>query len=44
MNNAAGGPSKKVEECYSKCLDMADIQKQYKKTEPAASTKATDMD
>jgi hypothetical protein len=44
MNNAAGAPSKQAEECYSKCLDMADIQKQYQKTEPVATTKASDMD
>jgi hypothetical protein len=44
MNNAAGAPSKQAEECYSKCLDMADIQKQYQKTEPFATTKASDMD
>jgi hypothetical protein len=44
MNNTAGGPSKQVEECYSKCQDMADIQKQYKKMEPAANRISTDMD
>jgi hypothetical protein len=44
MKNEAGVPSKQAEECYSKCVDMSDMQKQYQKTEPVSNTKTADMD
>lgn len=46
MNNGAGGPSKDAEECYAKCLDMADMQRQYKMSSStsASTVTATPMD
>ncbi|CAF2919592.1 unnamed protein product [Rotaria sp. Silwood2] len=44
MKNEAGVPSKDAEECYTKCLDMADIQSKYKKTEPTSNTNVAAMD
>ena len=38
MHNDAGTPSKEVEECYSKCSDMSDIQKKYKKVDKVPTT------
>ncbi|CAF0999387.1 unnamed protein product [Rotaria sp. Silwood1] len=44
MKNEAGVPSKEAEECYAKCIDMADIQSKYKKTEPTSNTNVAAMD
>lgn len=44
MKNEAGVPSKAAEECYSKCVDMSDIQQQYKQIQTVSHTKSTDMD
>lgn len=38
MNNTAGNPSRDAEECYSKCVDMADMQRQYRMTPSTSST------
>ena len=44
MKNDGGAPSKAAEECYSKCVDMTDIQEQYKQTQTIPQTKPADMD
>ena len=44
MKNTAGIPSKEAEECYSKCSDMTDIQRQYKQNQTVSQTKPTSTD
>jgi hypothetical protein len=44
MKNEAGAPSKAAEECYSKCVDMSDIQQQYTQTQTVSRTKPAEMD
>ena len=44
MSNTAGIPSKQAEECYSKCVDMADMQSQYKMTPTSSTTKPAQLD
>ena len=44
MKNDAGTPSKAAEECYSNCVDMSDIQEQYKQTQTVSHTKTAEMD
>jgi hypothetical protein len=44
LKNEAGTPSKVAEECYSKCVDMSDIQKQYQKTETVTNTNTAQLD
>ena len=43
MQNESGIPSKAAEECYSKCVDMSDMQQQYQQPQ-TVTTKSTDMD
>ena len=44
MKNEGGIPSREAEECYAKCIDMSDMQKQYKQTEVVTSKKTAEMD
>ena len=44
MKNEAGVPSRVAEDCYAKCVDMSDIQNQYKQTKTLPTTQATEMD
>ena len=44
MNNGAGTPSRAVEECYTKCSDMTDIQRQYKQNQTVSHVRPTNTD
>ena len=44
MKNEAGMPSRIAEECYAKCVDMSDMQNQYKQTMTLPTTQTTAMD